>query len=141
MKRKYPENKEDEKETYDNLIWVPIIDVKDLNNFIKYINEEDQNNNNDILYFIKKLEEKENIISILTFKLGQLENNFGNNNTYNSLEQSSKSQNNKLSHTIKNSINEESLGNDNEYVLSIKKDSLKNPKKLKLNEPNIPIAF
>ena len=138
MKRKFIENKEDEKETYDNLIWVPIIDVVDLNNFNKYINEEEQNNNNDIINFVKKLEEKENIISILTYKLEKLEKDFDFNYTYNSFEQRPKSQISKLnSHIIKNSINEES--NDNEYVISFKKDSLKNPKNLKLNEPNIPI--
>ena len=59
-------------DTYDNLFWAPKIDVVDIDKFNEYSNEDD-NNNFELLNVIKKLEEKENIISKLTYKIEKLE--------------------------------------------------------------------
>ena len=59
-------------DTYDNLKWVPKIDVVDIDKFNEYSNEE-ENNNIELVKVIQKLEEKENIISKLTYKIEKLE--------------------------------------------------------------------
>ena len=41
MKKKSKEDEEEEENTYDNLIWVPKIDVVDLNKFNQYVNQEE----------------------------------------------------------------------------------------------------
>ena len=81
MKKQIDYEKED---TYDNLIWVPKIDVVDLDKFNEYSNE-DENSNSELLKVIKKLEEKENIISKLTYKVEKLEkdiDNYKNNSDF-----------------------------------------------------------
>ena len=137
MKKK--NNEEDEEnDTYDNLIWVPKIDIVDLNDFNKYINEDEQNNK-EILNLVKKLEEKENIISKLTYKLEKLEKDFEMINSFNSLEQSMKNKN-KINNIFKNSFNDEGIINDNGYILSIRKESSKNQKNIKSDdESSVPM--
>ena len=61
-----------ENDTYDNLIWVSSIDVVDIDNYNEYSKDEDSYNN-EMLNIIKKLEEKENIISKLSYKVEKLE--------------------------------------------------------------------
>ena len=81
MKKQIDYEKED---TYDNLIWVPKIDVVDLDKFNEYSNE-DENSQSELLKVIKKLEEKENIISKLTYKVEKLEkdiDNYKNNSDF-----------------------------------------------------------
>jgi len=81
MKKQIDYEKED---TYDNLIWVPKIDVVDLDKFNEYSNE-DENSHSELLKVIKKLEEKENIISKLTYKVEKLEkdiDNYKNNSDF-----------------------------------------------------------
>ena len=138
MRKKQEKNNKEENDTYDNLIWVPKIDVVDLNNFNKYINEEEKNYNSEILNLIKKLEEKENMISILSFKLEKLEKDFeiNNTNTYDSIGQNIKNKNNQVNYRFKNSISEENIMDDNRYACSIIKDYSKSQKS---NEKGIPI--
>ena len=137
-KKNNEENEEEILDTYDNLIWVPKIDIVDFNNFNKYINEEEQNNN-EILNLVKKLEEKENIISKLTYKLEKLEKDFEMVNSFNSFEQSMKNKN-KVNNIFKNSINDDDIINDNGYILSIRKEASKNQKNIKPgDEPSIPM--
>ena len=69
MKKQIDYEKND---TYDNLIWVPKVDVIDIDKFNEYSNE-DEDYNLELLKVIKKLEEKENIISKLTYKIDKLE--------------------------------------------------------------------
>ena len=81
MKKQIDYEKED---TYDNLIWVPKIDVVDLDKFNEYSNE-DENSHSELLKVIKKLEEKENMISKLTYKVEKLEkdiDNYKNNSDF-----------------------------------------------------------
>ena len=61
-----------ENDTYDNLIWVSSIDVVDIDNYNEYSKDEDSYNN-EMLNIIKILEEKENIISKLSYKVEKLE--------------------------------------------------------------------
>ena len=73
----------EKKDSYDNLIWVPKIDVIDLDKFNEYLDEEEDNS--ELLKVIKKLEEKENIISKLTYKIEKLEkeiDNYKNNSDF-----------------------------------------------------------
>ena len=74
MKKQIDYEKED---TYDNLIWVPKIDVIDLDKFNEYSND-DENSNLELIKVIKKLEEKENVISKLTYKIEKLEKDLDN---------------------------------------------------------------
>ena len=81
MKKQIDYEKED---TYDNLIWVPKIDVIDLDKFNEYSNE-DENSHLELIKVIKKLEEKENVISKLTYKIEKLEkdlDNYKNNSDF-----------------------------------------------------------
>ena len=81
MKKQIDYEKED---TYDNLIWVPKIDVIDLDKFNEYSND-DENSNLELIKVIKKLEEKENVISKLTYKIEKLEkdlDNYKNNSDF-----------------------------------------------------------
>ena len=68
MKKQIDYEKND---TYDNLIWVPKIDVIDLDKFNEYSDEDEDKL--ELLKVIKKLEEKENVISKLTYKIEKLE--------------------------------------------------------------------
>ena len=82
-KQKYYEDND----SYDNLIWVPKIYISDINKFNEYPNE-DENRNLELFKVIKKLEEKENIISKLTYKIDKLEKdieNHKNNSTFSDL--------------------------------------------------------
>ena len=77
----------EDNDSYDNLIWVPKIYISDINKFNEYPNEE-ENRNLELFKVIKKLEEKENIISKLTYKIDKLEKdieNHKNNSTFSDL--------------------------------------------------------
>ena len=138
MKKKSKEDEEEEEKTYDNLIWVPKIDVVDLNKFNQYINQEEIDNTNEIINLVKKLEEKENTISKLTYRLEILEKEMESNITYSSYEQNFKNKSiYKNNNFYKNSLNEDSsIINDNGYVISIRKDSTRSQKNM---ESYIPI--
>ena len=82
MKKKYNEFENEEMDNYNNLIWVPKIDISDLEGFNNYVNEE-ENNSKEMLNLIKKLEEKENIISKLSYKLEKIEKDIENKSTNN----------------------------------------------------------
>ena len=131
-----------ENDTYDNLIWVSSLDVVDIDNFNEYSKDEDSDNI-EMLIFIKKLEEKENIISKLLYKIEKLKkelelskkinkNNIYNNElvlesnyNFNNNKDSYKWKNKSLNKTIKyfkNSIADESLLNENKCVITFKKD-------------------
>ena len=100
MKKKNHEKEENyDIDSYDNLIWVPIISIIDLENF----DYEDKESNSDIYSLIKKLEEKENILSKLKFKLEKYEKQSENNIR------------------IKNSINNEVKINSDENFIPIEK--------------------
>lgn len=137
MKKKYNEDENESEEktnAYDNLIWVPIIDVVDLENFNQYSNDEEKKSNIEMLNLFKKLEEKEDIISKLSYKLEKLEKdyNFYNNNN----EQNIKFENNKIS---SNSI-PDNISNENEHMIYIRKESSsKNQRNEKKNDNGIPI--
>ena len=100
MKKKNHEKEENyDIDSYENLIWVPIISIIDLENF----DYEDKESNSDIYSLIKKLEEKENILSKLKFKLEKYEKQSENNIR------------------IKNSINNEVKINSDENFIPIEK--------------------
>ena len=100
MKKKNHEKEENyDIDSYDNLIWVPIISIIDLENF----DYEDKESNSDIYSLIKKLEEKENILNKLKFKLEKYEKESENNIR------------------IKNSINNEVKINSDENFIPIEK--------------------
>jgi len=136
MKKKPSPGEDEEIDTYNNLIWVPKIDVVDLEMFNQYINENEKNNNDDeMLNIIKKLEEKENMISILSYKLEKLEKEIERNNTYNNYD-ISKDKSNKYN-IFKSSISEENiLSNDKSNIF--RKYSSKE-KKSSFDEQMIPI--
>ena len=140
IKKKYSEEDEENKNnTYDNLIWVPKIDIFDLNDFNKYVNEE-EGNNIEMLNLIKKLEQKENIISKLNYKIEKYEKQLELINTYNNIEQNLKNKNNNnINGILKKTISEDSIVNDNGYLLSIRKDSARSHNKTKSEENSIPL--
>ena len=55
-------------DTYDNLIWASSLDVVDIDKYNEYSNDEEVDNI-EMFNIIKKLEEKENIISKLSYKV------------------------------------------------------------------------
>ena len=69
MKKKNIDEEISEIDSYENLIWVPVINIIDIEKF-EY---EELENNSEIINLIKKLEEKENIISKLSYKLSKFE--------------------------------------------------------------------
>ena len=75
MKRKSTDEEISEIDSYDNLLWVPVINIIDIEKF-EY---EELENTTEIFNLIKKLEEKENIISKLSYKLSKLERGSDNN--------------------------------------------------------------
>ena len=100
MKKKNHEKEEDnfDADSYENLIWVPIIHIIDLENF-EY---EEMQNDSDIYNLIKKLEEKENIISKLKFRLEKYEKHTENNI--------------RTKNSINNDINLEKLNSDENFI-------------------------
>ena len=121
LKKKLKEDDEEEIiNTYNNLIWVPIKDIVDLDNFNDYSTEEKTNNNNEILNLLKKLEEKENMISKLSYKLEKLEKDtnilYTNSNNNNNNDQKS------------NSINQDYLSKDNTNIIPKRNYSAKTQK-------------
>ena len=77
----------EEKDTYDNLIWVPKVDMIEIDQFNKYSNE-DEIRDLELLKVLQKLEEKEYIISKLEYKIEKLEKdieNYKNNSTFSDL--------------------------------------------------------
>ena len=123
---------------YDNLIWVSSLDVVDVDKYNEYSNEE-ENDNLEMVNLIKKLEEKENIISKLSYKLEKMEKDYRKNSINNSLGNNElfipcnnneshkrKKSQNKITKSYKNSIynNEEKiLSDDNKCVLSLRTSS------------------
>ena len=131
-------------DTYDNLIWVSSLDVVDIDKYNEYSNDE-ETDNTEMFNLIKKMEEKENLISKLSYKIQKLEkeveqckkNNI-NNSLYNNeiftenycnSNESQKTKKNKskakIIKNIKNSINYDNdvnIINDNACVISFKKD-------------------
>ena len=135
-------------DTYDNLIWVSSLDVVDIDNYNEYSKDEEPDNI-EMLNIIKKLEEKENIISKLSYKIEKLEkyveqtkkqdynannslynselfveinkNNNFNNNKQDFHKKKNKSQN-KIIKYFKNSINDDNIFNDNKCVITFRKD-------------------
>ena len=76
LRKKNLEEEDNENiDSYENLIWVPIINIIDLEKF----DYKEQENNSEILNLIKKLEEKENIISKLSYKIEKYEKQSENN--------------------------------------------------------------
>ena len=136
MKKKQSQGIDEEIDSYDNLIWVPRIDVVDLERFNKYVNENEQNNNDEVLKFVKKLEEKENMISILSYKLEKLEREIERNNTYNNYDINIKDKNNKYN-IFKSSISEENIFTNDKSSIYRKYSS--KDKKGSMDEQMIPI--
>ena len=134
MKKKYNEDENESEEktnAYDNLIWVPIIDVVDLDNFNQYSNDEEKKNNIEMLNIFKKLEEKEDIISKLSYKLEKLEKDYNN-------EQNIKFDNKIFHNSIPDNIS--NIYNENEYMKYIRKESSsKSQRNERINENGIPI--
>ena len=76
-----------ENDTYENLIWVPKVDMTEINKFNNY-SSEDEIRDLELLNVLQKLEEKENIISKLEYKIEKLEKdieNYKNNSTFSDL--------------------------------------------------------
>ena len=76
-----------EKDTYENLIWVPKVDIVDIDQFNNY-SSEDEIRDLELLNVLQKLEEKENIISKLEYKIEKLEKDieyYKNNSTFSDL--------------------------------------------------------
>ena len=93
-----------------------------------------------MLNLIKKLEQKENIISKLNYKIEKYEKQLELINTYNNIEQNLKNKNNNnINGTLKKTISEDSIVNDNGYLLSIRKDSARSHNKTKSEENSIPL--
>ena len=136
MKKKPNPGEDEEIDSYNNLIWVPKIDVIDLERFNKYMNENDKNNNDEVLNFVKKLEEKENMISILSYKLEKLEKEIERSNTYNNYDINIKDKNNKYN-VFKSSISEENIFTNDKSSIYRKYSSKE--KKSSLDEQMIPI--
>jgi hypothetical protein len=136
MKKKPNPGEDEEIDSYNNLIWVPKIDVIDLERFNKYMNENDKNNNDEVLNFVKKLEEKENMISILSYKLEKLEKEIERSNTYNNYDINIKDKNNKYN-IFKSSISEENIFTNDKSSIYRKYSS--KDKKSSLDEQMIPI--
>ena len=81
MKKRSAEEETENLDSYENLIWVPVINIIDLE---KYEYEE-LGNSSEIVNLIKKLEEKENIISKISYKLEKYEKQSENNIKFQSL--------------------------------------------------------
>ena len=131
-------------DTYDNLIWASSLDVVDIDKYNEYSNDEEVDNI-EMFNIIKKLEEKENIISKLSYKVEKLEkeiiknknqninNSLSNNELFtenyrNNDNETNKKKNkkNKIIKYFNNSINDENSFNDNKCVISFRKTSTKN---------------
>jgi hypothetical protein len=91
-----------------------------------------------MLNLIKKLEEKENTISKLSYKLDKLEKEIGYSNIILNIDEEIKNKNSKINYYIKNN-NDEYTMNNNGYLISIRKDTGKNQKNVKSEESNIPL--
>ena len=76
--------------TYDNVFWVNKNNIeKDIDKYNNY-EKENEEENKIIMNYIKKLEEKENVISKLTLRLTSIEKSFNNKTTINNEKVSSK---------------------------------------------------
>ena len=74
-------NKIEQKYTYENVFWVDQDHIeKDIDKYNTFENEKEEENKI-IMNYIKKLEEKENIISKLTLKITNIEKSFNNKNS------------------------------------------------------------
>lgn len=117
-------------DAYDNLMWVSSPDLIDLDKFNEYsIDEEPENA--EMLNIIKKLEEKENIISKLSYKLEKLERQLEQNKSMNSNndgENDKKKGKNKISKYF-----DESNFSDSSFATSSRKYSIHKDKNNKNN--------
>ena len=112
-------------DAYDNLLWVASPDLADLDKFNEYSIDQEPDNA-EMLNIIKKLEEKENIISKLSYKLEKLERQFEQNKSMNSNadgENDKKKNKNKIFKYF-----DENLFSDNSVPTSSRKYSLKDKK-------------
>ena len=76
--------------TYDNVFWVDKNHIEEEINKFNNFEKENEEENKIIMNYIKKLEEKENIISKLTLRLTTIEKSFNNKSTINNEKNSSK---------------------------------------------------
>ena len=112
-------------DAYDNLLWVASPDLADLDKFNEYSIDQEPDNA-EMLNIIKKLEEKENIISKLSYKLEKLERQFEQNKSMNSNadgENDKKKNKNKIFKYF-----DENLFSDSSVPTSSRKYSLKDKK-------------
>ena len=128
----------EQNDTYENLVWASSLDVVDIDKFNEYANDEEIENI-EMFNIIKKLEEKENIISKLTYKVDKLEreidrknmneifeNDLFIENDNNSNKKKSKPKN-KIMKYFNTSENEDNIyNNNNKCVISFKKESSSN---------------
>ena len=75
MKKRNSDEEIENSDSYENLVWVPVINIIDFEKF-EY---EELGSSSEIANLIKKLEEKENIISKISYKLEKYEKQYENN--------------------------------------------------------------
>ena len=112
-------------DAYENLLWVASPYLTDLDKFNEYSIDEEPDNT-EMINIIKKLEEKENIISKLSYKLEKLERQFEQNKSMNSNadgENDKKKNKNKIFNYF-----DENLFSDNSIATSFRKYSFKDKK-------------
>lgn len=118
---------------YNNLLWVASPDLADLDKFNEYSIDEEPDNA-EMLNFIKKLEEKENIISKLSYKLEKLERQFEQNKSMNSNadgENDKKKSKNKIFKYFDENLFNDSSGATSSRKYSIHKDKVNKKNSIK----------
>jgi len=118
---------------YNNLLWVASPDLVDLDKFNEYSIDEEPDNA-EMLNFIKKLEEKENIISKLSYKLEKLERQFEQNKSMNSNadgENDKKKSKNKIFKYFDENLFNDSSGATSSRKYSIHKDKVNKKNSIK----------
>lgn len=124
-------------DAYDNLFWVASPDLTDINQFNEYSIDQEPDNA-EMINIIKKLEEKENIISKLSYKLEKLERQFEQNKSMNSNadgENDKKKNKNKIfKYFDENSFNDNSGGTSSRKYSIKDKKNRKNSIKTEENE-------
>ena len=136
----------EQNDTYENLVWASSLDVVDIDKFNEYANDEEIENI-EMFNIIKKLEEKENIISKLTYKVDKLEreidrknmNEIFENELFIEDDNNSNKKKNKSKKNIKKYFNtseneDDRFNNNNKCVISFKKDSSSNRESEKDNK-------
>ena len=109
-------NKKDmnDKNSYNNLVWVDSNSIENIKNYNKF-KSEDEEMNNIIINYIKKLEEKEELISQLRTKLHNYEKNSSSINMDISRDSQKKIHKSKSEQTIKNKTNNFTNGSKNKF--------------------------